>query len=99
MDTHEQAQVFDFADTQFHWKSGSILTEPHRFALGANDSGLSSFEITGDICIVFVAVRRGHKEFDVLARKFARGVSKHSGGSRIGVDNDSPPVDRNDGVR
>src|SRR6516165_9019815 len=50
-----------FTDGQFYWKSRAVATLPDHDPPDANDAPLTGAQVTRDIAVMIIAVRRWHQ--------------------------------------
>src|SRR5215469_9618251 len=77
-ETGEKTLLADvhFADSQFYWKSRAVAPLTDHDPPDANDAPLTGAQVTRDVAVMILAVRRRHQHLDVLPQHIGRGIAE-----------------------
>lgn len=81
-----------------HGESRTILPLADDFATDANDLLVASCQISREVVVMFLVIRRRHQNLDILADNLRDVISEQTLGCRIGAQYDPALADRQDRV-
>src|SRR5690348_13785142 len=79
-ETGEETPVggFHFTDRQFHWEGRAISALTDHHAPDTDYASLAGAQVTLQISIVVLAIRRGHQDPDILLQCFLCRITEQS---------------------